>query len=168
MSGSVLLTFLLQTVKEVYLEHKNLKDNAQHELRLLSNELRVLLSLLNEAATKPEKSDLFKVKEMEMRKLVYEVEDALEICSAKTVAAKTKNFFSRICGNFSTEMEKEVKFLREKRVGPTIQEMCDEFGITKNNNHGSSSSLGELLAVIATVNYTSSFLPLPFLRRGFC
>lgn len=136
-SGDVVLTFLLQTLKDSYIEHKNLKEDAQRQLQLLRDDLSELQGLLMEAGTKPEKSDLFKAKEKQMRELAYEIEDALEICSTKTAAAKTKNFFTRIRRNISTEMEREVKLLRKQKVGPIIKKMYREFEIIKDTNHGS-------------------------------
>lgn len=126
MSGEVALTFLLQTLKEVLTEYKNLKAGARHELEQLENELGLLESFLMDSAKKSEKTEYFRKKESQIRELVYEVEDTIEIHLTKKAAAEAKTL-SRFLQIFRTATETRVKSLRQLKVRPMIVDIEQEF-----------------------------------------
>lgn len=141
MSGEAeYLIFLLETLREEWRDYRNLKAGARREFEQLKSGLREIEAFLRDAADMPNKNQLFKERESEIRKLVYDVEDTIEICLTKMAAAKTKSWFKQFWGNIGTEMEQKVKSLRA-RAQPTIDEIHQKFGIIAENNHGSSSSL---------------------------
>lgn len=100
---------------------KNLKGRAKAELQNLTNELRRLQAYLNDADVMYKKTNVFKENEKQIRKLVYEVEDTIEICLTKKAAsAKSKNVLRKMKTSMSCEMELKVRYLRKGSVANAL------------------------------------------------
>ncbi|KAL1565188.1 putative late blight resistance protein R1B-17 [Salvia divinorum] len=108
------VTFLLETLKEQWRSYKNLKAGAHHEFRQLKSALADLQEFLKQTAMVPEQEQSGYFSENEIRDAVYEVEDSIEFWLTKMDVAKNKGWFNRIKDIFSTEMEQEIKLLRQQ------------------------------------------------------
>lgn len=126
MAGEDALYFLLEKVTtEVLIDYKNIKDGAGYELKQLEHDLRKLEAFLKDSANKSDKTETFKVMERQIRELAYDVEDVIETYLVKKAGAKTKSFLSQFAIKLSTEMEREVKSLREKDVAKILKNFQD-------------------------------------------
>lgn len=73
------LAFLLESVKQLVLNHVDLHSKAKSELDLLEVELKSMkANILEEASWKPRKEEQFKARRI--REVVYEAEDAIDSC----------------------------------------------------------------------------------------
>lgn len=121
--------FLLQALKETVTDYIDLKSGYGQELQKLNDELRLLEAFLEDSATRYEKKQvLFKEMERQIRELVYDVEDIIQICHTRKAAAKAKNFINRNVEKLSTNNEQQVKSLRQKRVKPLVDKITEDFG----------------------------------------
>lgn len=121
MSGQDALVFLLQTLKEVAKDYKDIKKWAGLEFEKLQNELGLLEAHLKDAANMSKKDHTLQEKEKQVRKLVYEVEDIIDTCLADKAAAKKRNIIQKIPGMMSTTMEEKVRDLRVNKVAPALK-----------------------------------------------
>lgn len=128
MPAGPILKFALQTLKEMWREHKDLKNGEQRELEQLEDDLLLLQAFLKKSAEMADKNALFRAYEMRITELVYDVEDTIAICFAKKAAANTKNIATRFVQKFSINMAKQVKSLRKDKVKPIIDGIDRQFG----------------------------------------
>lgn len=127
MYGDGALTFVLQKVTQALTDKVNVKAGAGYELYQLQNELRLMKCFLKDSS-ESEKTEVFIERERQIREIVYEVEDTIDTYLTNKAVAKTKNFFSRLSTNFDTQMEQQVKSLREKDVRPIMVMIEANFG----------------------------------------
>ncbi|KAG6424322.1 hypothetical protein SASPL_114737 [Salvia splendens] len=107
------VTFLLENVQKLLVDHINLISGAEAELRQLQNELELMKAFLMESANKREKGEVFRQHERQIREVVYKAEDTLDACLTQAAADKSKPFaFKRY------DLAKKVKALREQDVQP--------------------------------------------------
>ncbi|KAL1563616.1 putative late blight resistance protein R1A-10 [Salvia divinorum] len=107
------VTFLLENVQKLLVDHINLISGAEAELRQLQNELELMKAFLMESANKREKGEVFRQHERQIREVVYKAEDTLDACLTQAAADKSKPFtFKRY------DLAKKVKALREQEVQP--------------------------------------------------
>lgn len=112
MSGDGALTFLLEKLTKALKDYVNLKAGARYELEQLQNELRILQASLKDSADVLEKTAVFKEIENQIREIVYDIEDTID-------TYLTTKALGQLSARFSSQMEEEVKFLREKLVTKT-------------------------------------------------
>ncbi|XP_047952313.1 putative late blight resistance protein homolog R1A-10 [Salvia hispanica] len=126
--GEPALAFLLELVKEVVKEYKDVISGAEIEFEHLENDLKELKGLLNKVAKDYSNSNddgPLKVLERQIRNLVYEVEDTIDTCLTKATEAKAKSKARRISkpkfmGSSGFSLAKEVILLRDKKVKPLL------------------------------------------------
>ncbi|XP_042066607.1 putative late blight resistance protein homolog R1A-10 [Salvia splendens] len=107
------VTFLLENVQKLLVDHINLISGAEAELRQLQNELELMKAFLMESANKREKGEVFRQHERQIREVVYKAEDTLDACLTQAAADKSKSFTFR-----RYDLAKKVKALREQDVQP--------------------------------------------------
>ncbi|KAL1534716.1 putative late blight resistance protein R1A-10 [Salvia divinorum] len=126
--GEPALAVLLELVKEVVKEYKDVISGAENEFEQLNNELKQLKAFLNEEAKKYSKEDgLFKELERQIRDVVYEIEDTIDTCLTKAIEAKakskTKNFRKpKFLSSTGFSLAKEVISLRVNKVKPLFDD----------------------------------------------
>ncbi|XP_057787905.1 putative late blight resistance protein homolog R1A-10 [Salvia miltiorrhiza] len=132
------VSFLLEQVKEVVTEYKDLISGAENEFNQLNKELGLLKAFLKDAAKATKQEHLFREMEKQVREVVYEVEDTIDTCLTKAIEvrakeAKTKKSpfsLSRQRGSGSTKsvsLLREVKSIREGKVLPMFNEAKMQF-----------------------------------------
>ncbi|KAH6805062.1 hypothetical protein C2S51_029893 [Perilla frutescens var. frutescens] len=107
------VTFLLENVQKLLVDHINLITGAESELRQLQNELELMKAFLMESANKRVKGEVFRQHERQIREAVYRAEDTLDACLTQAAAEKSKSFSLR-----RLDLAKKVKTLREQEVQP--------------------------------------------------
>lgn len=126
--GEPALAFLLELVKEVVKEYRDVISGAENEFEHLNNDLKELKGLLNKVAKDYSNSNddgPFKVLERQIRDLVYEVEDTIDTCLTKATEAKAKAKNKRIpkprfMSSSGFNLAKEVISLRDNKVKPLL------------------------------------------------
>lgn len=112
------VTFLLENVQKLLVDHKNLITGAEAELRQLRNELELMKAFLIESANKREKGEVFRQHERQIREVVYRAEDTLDACLSQAAADNSKSSFVKSLNPRRIDLAKKVKALREKEVQP--------------------------------------------------
>lgn len=113
------VTFLLENVQKLLVDHMNLISGAETELRQLQNELELMKAFLIESANKREKGEVFRQHERQIREVVYKAEDTLDACLTQAAAAdKSKPFSFKNLNPKRFDLAKKVKALREHEVQP--------------------------------------------------
>ncbi|KAH6772027.1 hypothetical protein C2S52_005214 [Perilla frutescens var. hirtella] len=128
------VTFLLEQVKEVVKEYKDLISGAESEFNLLNSELGLLKAFLKDAAKATKQEHLFREMEKQIRDVVYEVEDTIDTCLTKAIEVKVKESKakkSRLSmprlGSKTISLAKEVKSIRQDKVLPMFNEAKMKF-----------------------------------------
>lgn len=126
------MTFLLEQLKEVVKEHKDLVSGAENELKQLNNDLGLLKAFLKDAVKATKHEHLFKEMEKQIREVVYEVEDTIDTCLTKAIATKAakpkKSLSSKLrVGSTSLNLAKEVKTIRQQQVLPMYNDAKTKF-----------------------------------------
>lgn len=106
------LTFLFEKLTVALNDYVDLKAGAGFELKHLQDELRILQASLKDSANVLETTAVFKEIENQIREIVYDVEDTID-------TYLTTKALDQLSAKFRTQMEKEVKFFREKVVTKT-------------------------------------------------
>ncbi|XP_057767423.1 putative late blight resistance protein homolog R1A-10 [Salvia miltiorrhiza] len=112
------VTFLLENVQKLLVDHINLISGAEAELRHLQNELELMKAFLIESANKREKGEVFRQHERQIREVVYKAEDTLDACLTQAAAEKSKSFSFKTLNHKRYDLAKKVKALREQEVQP--------------------------------------------------
>lgn len=143
------VTFLLEKVTEVIHYYSDLVMSADKELKDLEQDLDSLKSCLEESAQKKHKRPRLKQLEKEMRDLVYEVEDTLDICltdadaaaSAAATASKSKRNRFRIgkLAPKSINLAERVKSLRQENVKKMLEKANNLLNSAATAESGSGS-----------------------------
>lgn len=125
------LSFLLQELKDVVKWYKDLLAGAENEFQQLNDDLNFLKAFLRKAANVPEKDEVYKEMERQIREVVYVVEDTIDACltkAAEAEAKKKKNPIRRVTSASTTiRLADDVKSLREKKVNPVLQKVRTDF-----------------------------------------
>ncbi|KAH6808434.1 hypothetical protein C2S51_029542 [Perilla frutescens var. frutescens] len=118
------VSFLLEKLKNVVIEYEDLISGAENEFNLLNTELGLLEAFLKNAAKKATKQDLFREVTMQIRDVVYEVEDTIDVCMTKISQAKARTSRRPALSDSSKRISlaQEVKFIREEMVLPVVND----------------------------------------------
>ncbi|KAH6763392.1 hypothetical protein C2S52_020825 [Perilla frutescens var. hirtella] len=122
------VTFLLENVQKLLVDHINIITGAETELRQLQNELELMKAFLVESADKREKGELFRQHERQIREAVYKAEDTIDACLTLAAAEKPRRFdfpFTKKAKRF--DFAKEVKTIREQEIQPVFFRARMEF-----------------------------------------
>lgn len=121
------ITFLLDNLQKLLSDHVHLISGAENELKQLKNELDLMKAFLVESANKREKGEHFRIYESQIREVVYEAEDTIDICLVRAAAEKSRNIVSRNLNPKRISLAKQVKSLREDKVKPIFERAKIDF-----------------------------------------
>ncbi|KAH6819484.1 hypothetical protein C2S51_003087 [Perilla frutescens var. frutescens] len=126
--AEVAVTILLEEVEEVFKWHEDQIYGSENEFGVLKDDLHLLKAFLIDTRIKLEGGEVFREIERRIREMVYDVEDTIETL----LAAKSRILSGRRRG---LSLAKEIKFLREDKVRPIIDEVRASF-----TAHGAGTS----------------------------
>ncbi|KAK6153262.1 hypothetical protein DH2020_012901 [Rehmannia glutinosa] len=129
--ADVAVEFLLEKVSQVLVWYVDLIAGAENDLYQLNNELGLLKSFLQDAATKPKKENLFREIERQIRDVVYDAEDTIDTCLTQAAKAKAKaktkskikNFLSRHAEKADISLPLQVRSLRADKMAPVLEKI---------------------------------------------
>lgn len=103
--------------------YKDLISGSENEFNQLNKDLSTLKAFLKDAGNRSNKDAMFKEMEVQIRDLVYDVEDTVDTCLTKAAEAKTKSSIRRRLGTSRVSLATEVKSLRDDKVKPMLEKM---------------------------------------------
>ncbi|XP_042010409.1 putative late blight resistance protein homolog R1B-23 [Salvia splendens] len=122
--GEPALAFLLDLVKEVMKDYKDVISGAENEFGQLNNELRQLKAFLKGDVQRYYREDSqLKELERQIREVVYEVEDTIDACLTRAIEVKgfPMSMF-KYFGSTHYGLAKKVKSIRENKVKPLFDQ----------------------------------------------
>ncbi|KAH6822901.1 hypothetical protein C2S53_008094 [Perilla frutescens var. hirtella] len=122
------VTFLLENVQKLLVDHIKLVSGAENELRLLQNDLLLMKAFLEESANKREKGELFRQNERQIREAVYKAEDTIDACLTQAAAAERSKGFAIKNLSKRLDLAKKVKSIREEDIQPVFFRARMDFG----------------------------------------
>lgn len=153
------MALLLEKVKEAVEEYKDLISGAEYEFEQLNKELGSLKEFLADAAKKTKNEHLFREMERQIRDVIYDVEDTIDICLTKHIQVKARNSRRPALPNskhFSLpEPEEAIKSIREEKVLPLIDHVKLNFESVKIA--GGSGAAEDLQTNLRSVSAFYSF-----------
>lgn len=155
MSAEAALTFLLQNVKDLLASNKGFIAGAETELKLLQDELDNLRHFLQESAQIHKEEDQFNELQLQIRDVVYDVEDVIDTCLTK-VAVKTRNPFRKLSMKTTThdDLAVKVKELRENKVRSMIDEATRKFARIKISDAPAHDAADSWSTTVITLLFT--------------
>ncbi|XP_057789227.1 putative disease resistance RPP13-like protein 3 [Salvia miltiorrhiza] len=116
------VSFLLEQLKGVVTEYKELISGAENEFDQLSKELGMLKALLKHPPmAKEQEPPLFREMEKQIIEVIYEVEDTIDTCLSKAIEAKAKSKKHSYRSTKSISLLREVQSIREEKVSPMLK-----------------------------------------------
>lgn len=115
------ITSLLEQLKEVLKWHKDLLSDSKDEFQKLNDDLKYMKAFLRDAGNRSEKAESLKVITRQIRDVLYEVEDTIDVCLM--AAAKRKSSIHRRLMPNKMSFAKEVKSLREDKIKPLLDQV---------------------------------------------
>ncbi|GER34179.1 NBS-LRR type resistance protein [Striga asiatica] len=129
------VTFLLENLSRLLTSHSDLISGAERELQGLKRELLSIKNLLKHDDSRPDnKTQLIRDVEMQIRGVVYEIEDTIDACLTRlSMAADTENMFGHSRGSVDpapADLAQLVRSLRQDKLKPAMDELI-RMGITR-------------------------------------